>query len=162
MGQKNSSDWLPSGRHQKLEFPLVRQQQGFPGDAQRRTPRSRVSEAQACPRFRRSGADRASGEERPRYRLFRPSGVVIGKKGEDIEATQRSSTDHGRSRPCLHRGDPQAELDAQLIADSIAQQLESASCSAAHEARHAERHALGAQGIKVMSAGRLNGARNRP
>ena len=86
-------------------------------------------------------------------------GVVIGKKGEDIE---------------LLKGDLQRlmgvpvhvnieeirkpEIDAQLIADSITQQLEKR-IMFRRAMKRAMQNAmrLGAQGIKIMSSGRLNG-----
>lgn len=87
-------------------------------------------------------------------------GVVIGKKGEDIEQLR---TDLNRIMGVpVHVSIEEVrkpELDAQLIADSIAQQLEKRIMF-----RRAMKRAmqsamrLGAQGIKVMSAGRLNGA----
>jgi len=86
-------------------------------------------------------------------------GVVIGKKGEDIETLKAD----------LHRlmGVPvhvnieeirKPELDAQLIADSIAQQLEKR-IMFRRAMKRAMQNAmrLGAQGIKIMSSGRLNG-----
>ena len=87
-------------------------------------------------------------------------GVVIGKKGEDIEVLKSD----------LHRmlGVPvhvnieeirKPELDSQLIADSIAQQLEKR-IMFRRAMKRAMQNAmrLGAQGIKIMSSGRLNGA----
>jgi small subunit ribosomal protein S3 len=86
-------------------------------------------------------------------------GVVIGKKGEDIESLK------GQLQKML--GVPvhvnieevrKPELDAQLISDSISQQLQKRIMF-----RRAMKRAitnamrLGAQGIKIMSAGRLNG-----
>ncbi len=86
-------------------------------------------------------------------------GVVIGKKGEDIELLK------GELQKML--GVPvhvnieevrKPELDAQLIADSIAQQLQKRIMF-----RRAMKRAitnamrLGAQGIKIASSGRLNG-----
>src|SRR6185312_11045423 len=66
-------------------------------------------------------------------------GVVIGKKGEDIENIK-------------------PELDAKLIADSITQQLEKR-IMFRRAMKRAMQNAmrLGAQGIKIMSSGRLNG-----
>ncbi|MDR2851673.1 MAG: 30S ribosomal protein S3 [Burkholderiaceae bacterium] len=86
-------------------------------------------------------------------------GVVIGKKGEDIENLKR---DLGKQL-----GVPVAvnieevrkpEVDAQLIADSITQQLEKR-IMFRRAMKRAMQNAmrLGAQGIKIMSAGRLNG-----
>jgi small subunit ribosomal protein S3 len=86
-------------------------------------------------------------------------GVVIGKKGEDIENLK---AELGRQL-----GVPVAvnieevrkpEVDAQLIADSITQQLEKR-IMFRRAMKRAMQNAmrLGAQGIKIMSSGRLNG-----
>jgi small subunit ribosomal protein S3 len=87
-------------------------------------------------------------------------GVVIGKKGEEIEQL-RSELGKIMGVP-VHVGIEEIrkpELDAQLIADSIAQQLEKR-IMFRRAMKRAMQNAmrLGAQGIKVMSAGRLNGA----
>jgi small subunit ribosomal protein S3 len=87
-------------------------------------------------------------------------GVVIGKKGEDIE----------RLKVELNRmlGVPvhvnieeirKPETDAQLVADSITQQLEKR-IMFRRAMKRAIQNAmrLGALGVKIMSAGRLNGA----
>ena len=87
-------------------------------------------------------------------------GVVIGKKGEDIE-TLRSDLrrmmggDVGLNIEEIRK----PEIDAQLIADSIAQQLEKR-IMFRRAMKRAMQNAmrLGAQGIKIMTAGRLNGA----
>ena len=87
-------------------------------------------------------------------------GVVIGKKGEEI--------DHLRAALQKIMGVPvhvsieeirKPELDAQLIADSITQQLEKR-IMFRRAMKRAMQNAmrLGAQGIKIMSSGRLNGA----
>ena len=86
-------------------------------------------------------------------------GVVIGKKGEDIEVL--------KSALAKMMGVPvhvnieeirKPETDAQLIADSIAQQLEKR-IMFRRAMKRAMQNAmrLGAQGIKIMSSGRLNG-----
>ncbi len=87
-------------------------------------------------------------------------GVVIGKKGEDIESL-RSDLQRIMGVP-VHVSIEEIrkpEIDAQLIADSIAQQLEKR-IMFRRAMKRAMQNAmrLGAQGIKVMSAGRLNGA----
>lgn len=87
-------------------------------------------------------------------------GVVIGKKGEDIE-TLRTDLQRIMGVP-VHVSIEEIrkpEIDAQLIADSIAQQLEKR-IMFRRAMKRAMQNAmrLGAQGIKVMSAGRLNGA----
>jgi small subunit ribosomal protein S3 len=86
-------------------------------------------------------------------------GVVIGKKGEDIEKL-RGELQRLMGVP-VHVNIEEVrkpEVDAQLIADSIAQQLEKR-IMFRRAMKRAIQNAmrLGAQGIKIMSAGRLNG-----
>jgi small subunit ribosomal protein S3 len=86
-------------------------------------------------------------------------GVVIGKKGEDIE-NLRGQLQRLMGVP-VHVNIEEVrkpEVDAQLIADSIAQQLEKR-IMFRRAMKRAMQNAmrLGAQGIKIMSAGRLNG-----
>jgi len=86
-------------------------------------------------------------------------GVVIGKKGEDIEVL-KSSLAKMMGVP-VHVNIEEIrkpETDAQLIADSIAQQLEKR-IMFRRAMKRAMQNAmrLGAQGIKIMSSGRLNG-----
>jgi small subunit ribosomal protein S3 len=86
-------------------------------------------------------------------------GVVIGKKGEDIELL--------KAELAKIMGVPvhvnieeirKPEIDAQLIADSISQQLEKR-IMFRRAMKRAMQNAmrLGAKGIKIMSSGRLNG-----
>jgi len=87
-------------------------------------------------------------------------GVVIGKKGEDIDQL-RTDLQKIMGVP-VHVSIEEIrkpELDAQLIADSIAQQLEKR-IMFRRAMKRAMQNAmrLGAQGIKIMSSGRLNGA----
>ncbi|KPK18840.1 MAG: 30S ribosomal protein S3 [Betaproteobacteria bacterium] len=86
-------------------------------------------------------------------------GVVIGKKGEDIESL-KAELQRMLGVP-VHVNIEEVrkpEVDAQLIADSIAQQLQKRIMF-----RRAMKRAitnamrLGAQGIKIASSGRLNG-----
>jgi small subunit ribosomal protein S3 len=87
-------------------------------------------------------------------------GAVIGKKGEDIEVIKADL------RRLLHvqavhvniEEVKKPEVDAQLIADSIGQQLEKR-IMFRRAMKRAMQNAMraGAQGIKIMSAGRLNG-----
>src|SRR5204862_6020141 len=86
-------------------------------------------------------------------------GVVIGKKGEDIETLRTDlrrmmGGDVGLNIEEIRK----PETDAQLIADSIAQQLEKR-IMFRRAMKRAMQNAmrLGAQGIKSMRAGRLNG-----
>jgi small subunit ribosomal protein S3 len=87
-------------------------------------------------------------------------GVVIGKKGEDIETLRTDLRRMMGGEVGLNIEEiRKPEVDAQLVADSIAQQLEKR-IMFRRAMKRAMQNAmrLGAQGIKVMSAGRLNGA----
>jgi small subunit ribosomal protein S3 len=87
-------------------------------------------------------------------------GVVIGKKGEDIESLKLAlQTRMGVPVHVNIEEIRKPEVDAQLIADSIAQQLEKR-IMFRRAMKRAMQNAmrLGAQGIKIMSSGRLNGA----
>src|SRR6185436_19585102 len=86
-------------------------------------------------------------------------GVVIGKKGEDIETLRGDlrrmmGVDVGLNIEEIRK----PEIDAQLIADSIAQQPQKR-IMFRRAMKRAMQNAmrLGAQGIKIMSSGRLNG-----
>jgi small subunit ribosomal protein S3 len=87
-------------------------------------------------------------------------GVVIGKKGEDVEKL--------RGELAAHMGVPvninieeirKPDIDAQLVADSIAQQLERR-VMFRRAMKRAMQNAMrqGAEGIKVQVSGRLGGA----
>ena len=87
-------------------------------------------------------------------------GIVIGKKGEDIERL--------RSQLMRMNGVPvqvaveeirKPELDAKLVAENICQQLEKRIMFRRAMKRAVQNSMrLGAKGVKVMLAGRLNGA----
>lgn len=87
-------------------------------------------------------------------------GIVIGKKGEDIDRMRRDIS-RMTSLPVQLSVEEirKPELDATLVAESICQQLEKRIMF-----RRAMKRAvtnamrLGAQGVKVMVSGRLNGA----
>jgi small subunit ribosomal protein S3 len=86
-------------------------------------------------------------------------GVVIGKKGEDIENLKKElATRLGVPVAVNIEEVRKPEVDAQLIADSITQQLEKR-IMFRRAMKRAMQNAmrLGAQGIKIMSSGRLNG-----
>jgi small subunit ribosomal protein S3 len=86
-------------------------------------------------------------------------GIVIGKKGEDIE-NLRSDLQSLMGIPVQLNIEEvrKPEIDATLIAQSIAQQLEKR-VQFRRAMKRAMQNAmrLGAQGIKIMSSGRLNG-----
>ncbi|MDA7418805.1 30S ribosomal protein S3 [Xenophilus arseniciresistens] len=86
-------------------------------------------------------------------------GVVIGKKGEDIENLKKELGKQLGVPVAVNIEEVRKpEVDAQLIADSITQQLEKR-IMFRRAMKRAMQNAmrLGAQGIKIMSAGRLNG-----
>ena len=86
-------------------------------------------------------------------------GVVIGKKGEDIENLKKELASRLGVPVAVNIEEVRKpEIDAQLIADSITQQLEKR-IMFRRAMKRAMQNAmrLGAQGIKIMSAGRLNG-----
>ena len=87
-------------------------------------------------------------------------GIVIGKKGEDIDKLKREVSDIMGVPVQLNVEEiRKPELDAKLVAESIAQQLEKRIMY-----RRAMKRAvsnsmrLGAEGIKINVGGRLNGA----
>ena len=90
-------------------------------------------------------------------------GVVIGKKGEDIEKLRHEVA----KRMDLHVNNVKInieeirkpEMDAQLVADGVAQQLERrVMFRRAMKRSVSNTMRMGAQGIKINIAGRLNGA----
>ncbi len=86
-------------------------------------------------------------------------GVVIGKKGEDIEALKAELSRRLGVPVAVNIEEVRKpEIDAQLIADSITQQLEKR-IMFRRAMKRAMQNAmrLGARGIKIMSSGRLNG-----
>lgn len=90
-------------------------------------------------------------------------GVVIGKKGEDIEALRKAVAQMmGLDIKDLQINIEEIrkpELDAQLVAEGIAQQLERRIMfRRAMKRSVANAMRLGALGIKIQVSGRLNGA----
>jgi small subunit ribosomal protein S3 len=86
-------------------------------------------------------------------------GVVIGKKGEDIENLKAELTRRLGVPVAVNIEEVRKpEIDAQLISDSITQQLEKR-IMFRRAMKRAMQNAmrLGALGIKIMSSGRLNG-----
>ena len=106
--------------------------------------------------------DRPAKSARVTIHTARP-GIVIGKKGEDIEKLKHEVAQKIGLKPdAVHISVEEIrkpELDSQLIADSVAQQLERRIMF-----RRAMKRAvtnamrLGAGGIKIQVGGRLNGA----
>ena len=90
-------------------------------------------------------------------------GIIIGKKGEDIEKLRREVADkvglHVNNVKINIEEIRKPELDATLVAESVAQQLERR-VMFRRAMRRAVQNAmrLGAEGIKINVSGRLNGA----
>jgi small subunit ribosomal protein S3 len=87
-------------------------------------------------------------------------GVVIGKKGEDIEKLRKDVTAMMGVPAHINVAEVRKpEIDAQLVAESIAQQLERRIMfRRAMKRSVGNAMRLGALGIKINVAGRLNGA----
>ncbi len=87
-------------------------------------------------------------------------GIVIGKKGEDIERLRFELTRiNGNPVQVAVEEIRRPELDAKLVAENICQQLEKRIMFRRAMKRSVQNSMrLGAEGVKVMLAGRLNGA----
>ncbi len=90
-------------------------------------------------------------------------GVVIGKKGADIEKLREDVANliglHINSVKINIEEIRKPELDAQLVAESIAQQLERRVMFRRAMKRSIQNSMrMGAEGVKIMVGGRLNGA----
>ncbi len=103
--------------------------------------------------------DRPARNARIVIHTARP-GMVIGKKGEDIEALGKEvSAMMGIPVHLAIEEIRKPELDAKLVAESVAQQLERRIMfRRAMKRAVANAVRLGAQGIRINVAGRLNGA----
>jgi len=104
--------------------------------------------------------ERTAGSANITIHTARP-GLVIGKKGEDIERLRRETTQM-MGLPSVHINIEEIrkpELDAQLVAEGIAQQLERRVMFRRAMKRAVQNTMrLGAQGVKINIGGRLNGA----
>jgi small subunit ribosomal protein S3 len=99
--------------------------------------------------------------KKPRVTIYaaRP-GVVIGRKGQDIEALRKELNGVAGSEVAINIVEiRKPEIDAQLVAESIAQQLERR-VAFRRAMKRAVQSAmrLGAQGIRINCSGRLGGA----
>src|ERR1700761_5503138 len=146
-------DWTSKWYAGKKQFP----QHVFTDFRVRRFLRARLAEASVS----RIHIERAAKKVNITIQTARP-GIVIGKKGEDIEKLRLETA----KLLGMTVGDVRLniaeirkpELDAQLVADSIAQQIEKRVMF-----RRAMKRAVmstmrsGALGVKVRVSGRLNG-----
>jgi len=87
-------------------------------------------------------------------------GLVIGKKGEDIDALRKDISEMMGVPVQLNVEEiRKPELDAQLVAEGVAQQLEKRIMFRRAMKRAVQNTMrLGAEGIKINVGGRLNGA----
>jgi small subunit ribosomal protein S3 len=147
-------DWTSRWYAGKKQFPL----QVHTDFQVRQFLRKRLSDASVS----RIQIERAAKKVNITIQTARP-GIVIGKKGEDIEKLRQETakllgmavTDVRLNIAEIRK----PELDSQLVADSIAQQIEKRVMF-----RRAMKRAVmstmrsGALGVKVRVSGRLNGA----
>ena len=103
--------------------------------------------------------ERPAGNARVIIHTARP-GIVIGKKGEDIERLRMEVSQMlGVPAHVSVEEIRKPELDAFLVAESVAQQIERRIMfRRAMERAVTNTMRLGAQGIKITVSGRLNGA----
>ncbi|WP_298162000.1 30S ribosomal protein S3 [Acidocella sp.] len=99
--------------------------------------------------------------KKPRVTIYaaRP-GVVIGKKGQDIDSLRKELSAMAKADVSLNIMEiRKPEIDATLVAENIAQQLERR-VAFRRAMKRAVQSAmrLGAQGIKITCSGRLGGA----
>ena len=87
-------------------------------------------------------------------------GIIIGKKGADIENLKNMLTNMSKLEVFLDIKEVRKpEVDAQLVADNIASQLEKrVSFRRAMKKAVQSSMRLGAKGVKVVCSGRLGGA----
>ena len=103
--------------------------------------------------------ERAAQNTRVTIHAARP-GVIIGKKGADIEKLRKDLSTRAASEVSLNIVEiRKPELDAQLVAEGVCQQLERR-VSFRRAMKRAVQSALrlGSQGIRINVAGRLGGA----
>ncbi|MCF8495471.1 MAG: 30S ribosomal protein S3 [Alphaproteobacteria bacterium] len=102
--------------------------------------------------------ERAAKNTRVTVHTARP-GVIIGKKGADIEKLRRDLSLHANGEVSLNIVEVRKpEIDAQLVAEGVAQQLERR-VSFRRAMKRAVQNALryGAGGIRINVSGRLGG-----
>src|SRR5262249_51374079 len=107
--------------------------------------------------------ERAARKSRITLHSARP-GVIIGKKGVDIEKLRVDIAKVTTSEVSVNIVEiRKPEIDAKLIAESIAQQLERRVAFRRGMKRAVQAAVrLGAQGVQINCSGRLGGAEIRP
>jgi small subunit ribosomal protein S3 len=103
--------------------------------------------------------ERVANKIRVEIHTARP-GIVIGKKGAEIERLRKVLTDKTGKEVFINvREIKRPELDAQLVAENIASQIKRrVSFRRAMKRSVGAARKLGAEGIRVSCAGRLGGA----
>ncbi len=102
--------------------------------------------------------ERAAKNTRVTVQTARP-GVIIGKKGADIEQLRKDLSKHAGSEVALNIVEiRKPEMDAQLVAEGVAQQLERrVSFRRAMKRAVQSAQRLGALGVRICVSGRLGG-----
>jgi small subunit ribosomal protein S3 len=103
--------------------------------------------------------ERAADKIRVRMHVARP-GIVIGKKGSEIEKLKKELENKIRREVILDIQEVRkAEIDAQLVAENVALQLvRRMAFRRVMKKALSSAMRLGAQGIKISCSGRLGGA----
>ncbi len=149
-----SADWNAKWYASKKDFPNL-----LNSDIQvREYLRKKLANANVS----RIQIERPTGSANITIHTARP-GVVIGKKGADIEVLRSEVSKiiglHINAVKVNIEEIRKPELDAKLVAESIAQQLERRVMFRRAMKRSIQNTMrMGAQGIKIKIAGRLNGA----
>ncbi len=149
-----SADWNAKWYASKKDFPNL-----LNADIQvREYLRKKLANANIS----RIQIERPTGSANITIHTARP-GVVIGKKGADIEILRKEISKiiglHINSVKVNIEEIRKPELDAKLVAESIAQQLERRVMFRRAMKRSIQNTMrMGAQGIKIKIGGRLNGA----
>jgi small subunit ribosomal protein S3 len=149
-----SADWNAKWYASKKDFPNL-----LNSDIQvREYLRKKLANANVS----RIQIERPTGSANITIHTARP-GVVIGKKGADIEVLRNEVAKiiglHVNAVKVNIEEIRKPELDAKLVAESIAQQLERRVMFRRAMKRSIQNTMrMGAQGIKIKIAGRLNGA----
>ncbi len=103
--------------------------------------------------------ERAANKAKINIYTARP-GIVIGKKGAEIEKLKQELTRMTGKEPYINIHEVRRpDLDAQLVAESVALQLERrVAFRRAMKESVARAMRMGSQGVRIQSGGRLGGA----
>src|ERR1700741_79497 len=103
--------------------------------------------------------ERAANKAKINIYTARP-GIVIGKKGAEIEKLKQELTRMSGKEPYINIHEVRRpDLDAQLVSESVALQLERrVAFRRAMKESVARAMRMGAQGIRIQSGGRLGGS----